>query len=227
MAPGTNIPAASRRKQGVSVANGSGRPHGPTGRTILQAIHPGNDARSEGKFPLKSFILILPPLVATCIMVYYAAIIAGIHKSPLMATFRRYGEERRVYPLSRFLEVVAVWCAVLGIRAWALVPQSGVLDMTFAPLVFLVMGGMALGMDVVIRRRPTWREALPPWYYELLRTSSRQERRFIGYAWLRIPRRMRWRLSGDQAAFRSWADTVRLTVLYGPPDPNSPWDTHI
>lgn len=82
---------------------------------------------------------------------------------------------------------------------------------------------MAFISDFIVRRHPDLREALPRWYFELLRNATRQERRFIGFAWLRIPRRMRWRLNGDQAAFRTWADTVRITVIYGAYDPNNPW----
>ena len=46
----------------------------------------------------------------------------------------------------------------------------------------------------------------------------------MAFAWLRIPRRMRWRLNGDQKAFEVWVELLRLTVIYGAFDPNSPWD---
>jgi hypothetical protein len=65
---------------------------------------------------------------------------------------------------------------------------------------------------------------LPRWYFDLLRRATRQERRHIAYAWLRIPHKMRWRLNGDQASFHVWADTVRITVFYGARDPDDPWE---
>ncbi len=170
--------------------------------------------------PLLAFVMIVAPLSQS---LYYGAIISGLWKDPLMAHFRDYGAEHRVYPLCRFLEWTGLAAISGGLFSGdALAPYSYI-GATFAPLAFFVVAILAFIGDFIVRRHPDLREALPRWYFELLRNATRQERRFIGFAWLRIPRRMRWRLNGDQAAFRTWADTVRITVIYGAYDPNNPW----
>lgn len=168
-------------------------------------------------------LLLLVPIGSTIGMLYYGAVVFGLYKDPLMREFRRYGEEKRPYPINRLLLSAAAWCITLAIIVDGITASSSVIGSTFVPLIFVVLGIMALVADQVARRHPRLREALPAWYYDLLRVSSRQERRFIGYAWLRIPRRMRWRLNGDNQAFRSWVDTVRITVIYGAYDPDNPW----
>jgi len=94
----------------------------------------------------------------------------------------------------------------------------------FPPLVFVVLAVILWGGSLVVGQQRDLRESLPRWYSTLLRIATRQERRQIAYAWLRIPRGMRWRLNGDQASFHVWVELVRLTVIYGAYDPDSPWD---
>lgn len=162
-------------------------------------------------------------LITGAASLYYAAIISGLYKDPLMARFRVYGEERRPYPACRFLEAFGIWCIVMGLLVRELTARTTLFQSSFASLSFFVLAFMTLGSSVVVRRKPFLRESLPRWYFTLLRDATRQERRFIGYAWLRIPRKMRWRLNGDQAAFHVWADMVRITVVYGARDPDDPW----
>jgi hypothetical protein len=165
-------------------------------------------------------LLVLAGGVGTC---YYAAVLSGMYKDPLLARFRIYGEEKRPYPLCRFLEVAGGWCIVLSMLVSRMDKSkyfflSGYTDVSLAALATVLLVGSAI---VWGWRAP--RESLPLWYYRMLHTCTRQERRFIGYAWLRIPIRMRWRLNGDQAAFRVWTDMVRLTVIYGAYSPDNPW----
>jgi hypothetical protein len=160
----------------------------------------------------------------TGLLLYYGAIIGGVFKEPLMAQFRKYGDEQLPSPLLRFLQVAGFWCIFLAMLVRELATPTGYIRRTFPTAVFIVLAGMAFGASFLVWQRPDLRFSLPRWYNEVLQNSSRQERRFIGYAWLRIPFKMRWRLNGDQAAFRTWADTVRITVIYGAFDPDSPWD---
>jgi len=162
-------------------------------------------------------------LIAGGFTLYYGAVLGGIYKDPLMSRFRQYGEERRPYPVCRFLEVACVFCFLLGLMVRIVTSQSVVFQDSLAPLSLWVLAGMLLASSLFIRRRPVLRESLPRWYYELVKVATRQERRFLGFAWLRIPRKMRWRLNGDQAAFKVWADMVRITVIYGARDPDDPW----
>ena len=105
-----------------------------------------------------------------------------------------------------------------------LIANTPLFQTSFAPVIFVVFAFMAFGASLLARQKPVIRESLPRWYFELLRTTTRQERRTLGYAWLRIPWRLRWRLNGDQVAFGVWVDMVRLTVIYGAHDPNNPWE---
>jgi hypothetical protein len=157
-------------------------------------------------------------------LLYYAAIVSGLYKDPLLARFRVYGKEQHHYPVCRFLDIFSAWCLMMASMLDALTVRTRHTN-DFAPALFLILGVMALGMSVSARRKPVLREALPRWYFTLLRTANRHERRRIAFAWLRIPRRMRWRLNSDQKAFGTWADTVRMTVTYGARDPDDPWAT--
>lgn len=155
---------------------------------------------------------------------YYGAVVSGLYKDPLMARFRRYGENEPPSPLVRFLNAAGGCCLALALLMPVLAAPHSYVYRVFGPLVFVVLALIAFGGGALVGKQPALRHALPRWYFELLRTASRQERRQIAYAWLRLPRRLRWRLNGDQASFRVWADMVRLTVIYGAYDPNSPWD---
>lgn len=161
---------------------------------------------------------------ATGVMLYYVALVGGWYKDPMMERFRMYGAERRPYPLCRLLDVWGWWSLMIASMLDSLVQANNFTEIEYAPVIFLAMTLLAWGGSTLVRSRPALREALPRWYFDLLRTATRQERRFIGYAWLRIPRKMRWRLNGDQAAFRTWADMVRITVTYGAYDPANPWN---
>jgi hypothetical protein len=155
---------------------------------------------------------------------YFGAVLSGLYKDPLMGRFREYGTERRPFPLCRFLEAAGGWCISLAILSRAVITQSGTYFQTsFVPTILVLLALILLSTSLVARRRPELREALPRWYFDLLHMSTREERRFIGWAWMKIPRKMRWRLNGDQTAFMVWADMVRLTVIYGARDPDDPW----
>ena len=151
---------------------------------------------------------------------YAGAVASGMFKDPLMSRFRVYGEERRIYPICRFLEAAGLASLMLSM----LIANTPLFQTSFAPVIFVVFAFMGFAASVIARPKPVLRESLPRWYFELLRTTTRQERRTLGYAWLRIPWRLRWRLNGDQAAFSVWVDMVRLTVIYGAHDPNNPWE---
>ncbi len=157
-------------------------------------------------------------------MLYYGAVVAGTIKDPLMASLCAYGEEKRPRMASRFLYVLAAWLLMVAFGAFLVTaPGTSWRDST-APLAFVLLSGMAMGAGVAINARPGLREALPRWYADLLRHATRQERQQLGRAWRRLPRRLRWRLNADQAAFVTWCDMVRLTVIYGAYDPESAWD---
>jgi hypothetical protein len=155
---------------------------------------------------------------------YYGTMLAGWFKEPLLANFRRYGDEQRTYPLVNFLAFCGSLSLALGAWVSDLTLPLTTISGTMIRASLFMTGMVALGAALLAWKQPLLREALPRWYFELLRTSSRQERRFIGWAWLRIPRKMRWRLSSDQKAFRIWSDMVRITVIYGAYDPESAWD---
>lgn len=162
-------------------------------------------------------------LAATGMLVYYVAVISGWYKDSLMGRFRSYGAERRPAPLLRLLEILGWWSLMLSSMFDSLVRTNHWTDVRYMPVIFFALMIMAWGGNLLIRRVPSWREALPLWYYNLLRDATRQERRLIAFAWLRIPAKMRWRLNADQASFQVWADTVRITVIYGARDPDDPW----
>jgi len=163
-------------------------------------------------------------LIATGVLFYYAAIVSGLYKDPLMGRFRQYGAERPVYPFCRFLSALGTWSLLFATLLDALTVRS-LSSEVFAPAIFLMLAILAWIGSVIVQHRPDWREALPRWYFNLLRCATRQERRHIAFAWLRLPRAMRWRFNGDGQAFAVWTDTVRITAIYGARDPDDPWAT--
>lgn len=154
---------------------------------------------------------------------YYGAIISGIYKQPLMTHFLRYGEERRTHPLLRFLVATGGWCMTCSAGLGAFDKISTISTLSGLSLSFTVLGVMSFCGAFLVNQRPELRESLPMWYAQLLHESTREERRLIAYAWIRLPRRLRWRLNGDQASFRVWVDLVRLTMIYGARSRDDPW----
>lgn len=54
---------------------------------------------------------------------------------------------------------------------------------------------------------------LPLWYAELVRRTTREERRHIAYRWLYLPDGTRRALSDNDAAFRLWADLMIVSTI--------------
>ena len=154
---------------------------------------------------------------------YYAAIAGGLYKEPLLSEFRQYGNEPTICPLGNALLAAGVWCLTLTMVVPLLVMPGSFFARLLPSIVFSVLGIILLGASITVYRQPHLRSSLPIWYAQLLKDASRQERRHIGWAWLRLPWRMRIRLNGDNKAFSVWAELVRLTVIYGAYDPDSPW----
>jgi glycerol uptake facilitator-like aquaporin len=170
-------------------------------------------------------ILLLAFIAPAIASFYYGAIVSGVYKDPLMARFRVYGDEQRPPFLSRFLVAVGAWLLVFSVMITVLfIPTPTHRSANPTPVAFSVLAFMVLTGSAIAYFHPTLRELLPRWYFDLLRTTTRQERRRIAYAWLRLPARLRWRLNGNPAAFRVWVELVLLTVIYGAHDPDSPWD---
>jgi H+/Cl- antiporter ClcA len=172
-------------------------------------------------------ILVFLTVLSTCATVYYGAVVSGMYKDTLMARFCSYGDEPRPSPLSRFLLALAAWCVMGAIMVTLLAATSVLLQSTPTPAILFWLAVLALAGSIVVGQTSRLREVLPRWYCDLLHHATREERRLIAYAWWRLPRKLRWRLNGDQAAFRVWLDMVRLTIIYGAHNPDNPWNTWI
>lgn len=161
-------------------------------------------------------------VIATAALLRRAMVAFGLFKDPLLAHFRLYGPEIAYSPLARFLDMLGVWSLLVASMLDALTSdQRG--SWGYTPVIFFAVMLMAFTGSVITRNSDTLRHALPPWYGELMQQTTRQERRHLAYAWLRIPRKMRWRLNADQASFRVFVELVRLTSHYGARDPDDPW----
>ncbi|MCD4686788.1 MAG: hypothetical protein K8S97_12705 [Anaerolineae bacterium] len=161
-------------------------------------------------------------LLAGTTTFYYGAITAGLIKEPLLDYFRQYGVSDPMHPLVRLLIAGGAFSFSLSFVVPTLF-VSGFFANLLPSFVFTVLALMFEVGALLVFHQKTLRSALPLWYARLLQESSRQEQRHIGWAWLRLPRSMRRRMNGDQRAFRIWSDLVRLTVIYGAYDPESPW----
>jgi hypothetical protein len=54
---------------------------------------------------------------------------------------------------------------------------------------------------------------LPVWHADLVRRTTREERRHIAWRWLFLPDRTRRALSDNDAAFRLWADLMIVSTV--------------
>jgi len=174
-------------------------------------------------FP-SSILMLTLLLIAAGATLYYGAILSGLLKDPLMARLRRYGEEYPLSVLTNMLIAAGVCALLIGTQIPVFAQPGSYIRRTFPSWLFFLLGLLLLGAAAFVHRRPALRDALPRWHWELLQCCTRQERRHIAYAWLRIPRLLRWRLNGDQKSFQVWSELVRLTVIYGAFDPTSPWN---
>ncbi len=175
---------------------------------------------SEPRFPWLTLVILT--IAVSGWLVRRAAVISGLYKDPIMATFRLYGPEMPFSPLARFFDALGLWSLIVGSIVSSLTTSYRSL-WGYAPVIFLALAVMALAGTIITRRSQSLFHTLPLWYSELMRYTTRQERRHIAYAWLRLPRRMRWRLNADQASFRVFVDLVRLTSHYGARAPDDPW----
>lgn len=134
-------------------------------------------------------------------------IVLGRYKDPVMASFQVYGDESRYSPLLSLI----FW--VYAFIAYHLILWRSA-DFVAYVLVFL---GFFLAYFTWVNRDwvPTYRAQLgmmPRWYARLLDRTSRDERRRIGYLWLRLPLRTRLLYSVNDTLFDHWVDLVLLTL---------------
>jgi len=162
-------------------------------------------------------------LTSTGGVIYYGAVVFGIYKDPVMARFRMYGPDRPFRPLCRFLDMLGFWSLLMSSLLDSITAIQRTASNLYAPVIFMALMIMAFSLSLLARRFPSIGQEVPPWFGDLMRETTRQERRQIAFAWLRIPFKMRWRLNADQASFRVWVELVRLTVVYGAREPNDPW----
>lgn len=162
-------------------------------------------------------------LVTVSFTLYHAAIAGGLYKEPLLAEFRKYGSEPMIYPICNVLMSAGLCCLALTLFAPIVIARGSFLARLLPGAILTVLGVILIGTSIFLHQQPGLRTTLPLWYSTLLKESTRQERRHIGWAWLRLPLKMRMRLNGDNKAFAVWVELVRLTVIYGAYDPNSPW----
>lgn len=162
-------------------------------------------------------------LITASYTLYHAAIAGGLYKEPLLAEFRKYGTEPVIYPICNVLLSAGLCCLTLMLVTPIIVASGSFIARLLPGAILSVLGLILIGTSIFLYQQPTLRIMLPPWYAALLKESTRQERRQIGWAWLRLPLKMRLRLNGDNKAFDVWVELVRLTVIYGAYDPNSPW----
>jgi hypothetical protein len=154
----------------------------------------------------------LGPILVGAIF-YYGAVLLGLYKDSLMAHFRHYGEEQRIYPLPRFM--LALGAFIMVLTPMLVNSLTGAAFVAFAAIVIIA--------SAAIGRLPQLQASLPRWYFSLLTITTREERRAIAYAWMRLPFKTRLRLNGDSYAFQIFIDEMRLTVIYGARDPDDPW----
>jgi hypothetical protein len=175
-------------------------------------------------YQLPPFLLWITLLSLGMATFYYGAIVSGLYKNSMMAHLRKYGEERIAHPICRFLNVLGACLLAMAVTIPTVFDPTTYTYRLLPPVVFVVLAFLAFGSSLAANQNESFRDGLPFWYHDLMVNTSRQERRHIAYAWLRIPRQMRWRFNADQKAFRAWAELVRLTVIYGAFDPDSAWD---
>ena len=147
-------------------------------------------------------------VVAVSIMFLRACLVSlGYYKEPILAAFQQYGEEVGFSPL---FEAIVWGCFLAYLIFILLVPSSilillGVMSfVTFVMLYWRIKDSVMQYPDFFLR--------FPNWYREIVRHTSREERRKLSYMWLGLPLRTRLLYNAQHNEFRKWVELVVLSV---------------
>ncbi len=147
-------------------------------------------------------------VVAVSIMFLRACLVSlGYYKEPILAAFQQYGEEVGFSPLFEAI----VWGCFLAYLIFILLVPSSILILlgviafvTFVMLYWRIKDSVMQYPDVFLR--------FPNWYLEIVRNTSREERRKLSYMWLGLPLRTRLLYNAQHNEFRKWVELVVLSV---------------
>lgn len=157
----------------------------------------------------------IPLLLGSLIlMIRLVMIIIGLHKSPVLEAFEKYGDEEPFFfPYSQLvlwfgLALVAVGMIVEsndGARGLNVLSVTGGLVMLLAYWIFTSKERI----QYALRNLPI----LPLWLGRLCENTTRYERRRIAYMWLHLPLRTRLLYNASDRFFFQWADLVIMATI--------------
>lgn len=151
--------------------------------------------------------VIIIAVILLVILLRAFLVVLGIHKTPVLHHFERYGEEGHYSPMLDFI----LWAAIN-----ALYSLIFFLEMDHFLLLFIislpVLVWLYRQVDEWVKRYPEFFARYPRWYYRMLVDASREERRRIAYLWLRLPVRTRLLYSARDEFFHQWVELVLLSL---------------
>lgn len=153
-------------------------------------------------------LMLLLAAVCTILIIRIVLILTGLYKAPILRSFEHYGEERIYSPLL----YLVLW---VGVAGWLLITfyfDSFCLYGTAFMLPFLVPAMYDRLYETAVQH-PRIFLAFPAWYYALMDSTTREERRRVAYMWLRLPRGLRLHYSTNHHAFSLWVDLVLISVV--------------
>ena len=143
---------------------------------------------------------------------------AGVHKAPILHSFEKYGGDEAPYLPMLYL---VLWSGIFLILVWIL------FSLYIQSKVSLLSVGITFGFIgyIFYVRLERWAQAhptvfmrYPRWYSELNSRTTREERRRLGYMWLRLPFNLKLVYDTNDRAFFQWVDLVLVaTAPYGEP----------
>jgi hypothetical protein len=151
--------------------------------------------------------LLIITLIALTMTIRSLLVVIGAYKDPILASFEDYGNERIFSPMFSLM----LWSLLLAYTALYWYLEAGI----------AVALGIMLGVPVAafkdnfysfLDRHPMLFRTFPRWYYELVKTTDREERRRLAYMWLRLPIKTRMIYNSQISLFKQWVEQVILTI---------------
>lgn len=136
-------------------------------------------------------------------------IMLGLLKGPVLRSLERYGDDELLYNV---LPQALLWMGLSVAFGGFWLQESLALINSPLPAVGIFILILA-GLSFQYERSTAFLFRYPAWYHELLRRTSRSERRRIAYMWLRLSWKTQLLYNSNDRAFLQWADFIILATI--------------
>ena len=151
--------------------------------------------------------LLIITLIALSMTIRSLLVVIGAYKDPVLASFEDYGSERIFSPMFALL----VWSLLLAYTALYWYLEAGI-AVALGIVVGVPVAAFKDNFYALLDSHPMLFRTFPRWYYDLVKTTDREERRRLAYMWLRLPIKTRMIYNSQMSLFNQWVEQVILTI---------------